>query len=151
MKKTVAVSLLLAIALITVPASASPPEQVTIVSHMSLSTATGTFEASGPAVDAGAICPSGDVYDLSYRAAGYQSKTQLNLFVHKLFVCADGTGTFEMDLNVRIVFSQETTAKWRVVAGDGPYTDLHGNGKLTALSVDEDHLIDTYVGQLHID
>jgi hypothetical protein len=151
MKKAIAVSLLLAISLLAVPASASTPDQVTFVSHMSLSAAAGTFEAFGPAVDADVVCPSGDVYDLSYRAAGYQSNMQLNLFVHKLFVCEDGSGTFEMDLNVRIVSSQETTAKWRVVSGDGPYARLHGNGKLTAQSVDEDHLIDTYVGRLHID
>jgi hypothetical protein len=152
MKKTFIIPLVLALALTVAPAAASAPEDVTIVSEMSVSAAAGTFEASGPAVDAGVICPAGDVYDLSSRAAGYQSNNHLNLFVHKLFVCSDESGAFEMDLNVRIVFSpQETTAKWRVVAADGAYAGLHGNGKLTAVPVTEDILIDTYTGGLHIE
>ena len=152
MKKSLAFATILALSVSVAPAAASAPENVTIVSEMSLSAASGTFDASGPAVDAGVMCAQGDVYDLQYRAAGFQSNRLMNLFVHKLFVCADGTGTFEMDLNVRIVFSPpETTAIWRVVDGDSSYLRLHGNGKLTAFPVNEDILIDTYTGSLHID
>lgn len=132
--------------------AATTPDDVTIVSEMSVPDASGTFDASGPAVDAGIICPHGNVYDLEARAVGYQSNRLTILFVHKLFVCDDESGSFEMDLNVRLVYSpQETTAEWRVVAGDEAYARLRGNGKLTAFYPGGDVVIDTYTGGLHND
>ena len=144
--------LVLALAVSAVPAAASPPDNVTIVSEMSVPDASGTFDASGPAVDAGIICAHGNVYDLEARAVGYQSTRLTILFVHKLFVCDDESGSFEMDLNVRLVYSpQETTAQWRVVAGDEAYARLRGNGKLTAFYPGGEVVIDTYTGGLHND
>lgn len=63
MKKSSTLLILLALVLGAFPASASSPLQVTIDSVMDLNTSTGTFVASGPAVDAGLFCPSGAVYD----------------------------------------------------------------------------------------
>ena len=134
-----------------VPAAASSPVDVTIVSEMVFLGDTGTFEASGPAVEAGLICPQGDVYDTEYRAAGDQSNRFLILFVHKLFVCANGTGSFEMDLRVWISAPLESKGTWRIVEGEGPYERLHGNGKLTANRASENTVIDLYTGSLHND
>lgn len=147
----VATVAVLTLAFSTVPAAASAPADVTIVSEMYIPSASGTFYASGPAVDAGIICQAGDVYDVEVRAAGRSHKL-LNLFVHKLFVCKDGSGSFEMDLNVQAVFSpQQTRAEWRVAASDDAYARLRGNGKLTAASPGGDVVIDTYTGALHTD
>ena len=149
----ISLTLVMIIALVSsaVPVAASSPVNVTILSEMDFLGDTGTFEASGPAVEAGIICPQGNVYDKEYRDAGYQSKKFLNLFVHKLFVCTDGSGSFEMDLNVRIYAPTKTTATWRIVEGEGAYVQLHGNGKLSAYRADEYTVIDLYTGSLHID
>jgi hypothetical protein len=149
MKISLTLALVVALVGSVVPAAASSPVNVTIRSEMEFLGSTGTFIASGPAVEAGLICPQGDIFDTKYRSAGYQSNRFINLFVHKLFVCSDGSGSFEMDLNVRIYSPPATTGTWRVVAGDGPYARLHGNGKLTAYRADEDTVIDLYSGKLH--
>jgi hypothetical protein len=132
-----------------VPAVAAAPADVTILSEMSLSSGTGTFEASGPAVEAGILCPEGSVNDDNISAVGWQSNQVLILFVHKHFACNDGSGSFEMDLNVRIA-PTGTTARWIVVAGDGNYERLAGNGGLVATAVSEVILIDTYSGKMHV-
>ena len=151
MKISLTLALIVALIGSVVPAAASSPVNVKITSAMVFLGDTGTFEASGPAVEAGLICPEGNVYDTKYRSAGDQSNQFINLFVHKLFVCNDGSGSFEMDLNVRIFTPPETTGTWRVVEGEGPYARLHGNGKLTAHREDEDTVIDLYTGCLHTD
>lgn len=140
------------LAFAVVPAAASTPDQVTIVSTMTLSTSTGTFDASGPAVDAGVICPHGDVSDTMNMVAGYQSVRLVNLFIRKVFVCSDGSGSFEMNLNVHLVNDPyQAISQWVIVAGDGAYARLRGTGGIFAAPLDEDHLIDTYDGKLHID
>jgi hypothetical protein len=157
MKKTIVLVLILTLlSLPAGPVAASSPEDVTIVSPMVLPPVLppgeapyGTFEASGPAVDAGVICPSGDVYDTGARVVTGENKKFTNLFVHKLFVCDDGSGTFEMDLVVRLI--PGSTVDWRVTSGDGEYVRLRGTGKLTGQALSEGHLIDTYIGGLHID
>jgi hypothetical protein len=144
----------LALALLTVPAAASAPADVTILSEMVLppdAAPYGTFVASGPAVDAGILCPAGDVFDVETRAAGYQSGRLVMLFVHKHFVCTDGSGSFEMNLNVQgaPAWPRGTTAEWRVVAGDGDYAGLQGEGTPTA-DVAPGMVTDHYTGRLHI-
>ena len=134
-----------------VPAAASSPVNVKITSPMEFLGDTGTFEASGPAVEAGLICPEGTVHDTEYRSRGSDSKRFINLFVHKVFVCADGSGSFEMDLNLRIFSPPRTKGTWRIVDGDGAYARLHGNGKLTAGPAAGNIVIDLYRGKLHND
>ena len=134
-----------------VPVAASSPVNVKIKSPMVFLGNTGTFEASGPAVEAGLICPEGDVYDTKYHSAGSDSKRFINLFVHKQFVCADGSGSFEMDLNLRIFSPPRTKGTWRIVGGDGAYARLHGNGKLSASEAADNIVIDLYHGKLHND
>jgi hypothetical protein len=151
MKISLTLALIFALVFSVMPAAASTPSNVTIVSEMDFLGSTGSFEASGPAVEAGLICPEGDVYDTDYRSAGTQSNRFINLFVHKLFVCADGSGSFEMDLNVRISAPLPTKGTWRVVAGEGSYARLHGVGKLTAQRTGENTVTDLYKGSLHID
>ncbi len=127
-------------------AAASTPQDVTIVSDMS-ALPNGTFEATGPAVEAGILCPAGTVHDESVSAVGGQSPVSI-LFVHKHFECNDGSGSFEMDLNVRIA-SSGTLGRWLVVSGSGDYERLHGEGAVYATYTDTG-LYDTYTGKLDV-
>lgn len=134
------------------PVYASPPTEVSIVSIMKFSTASGTFTASGPAVEAGIICPTGMVYDMNIRGVGVQSQLFTNLFVHKHFVCDDGSGTFEFNLNVRIIYSQDyTESLWRIMGGTGDYQNLRGTGTIMAYPIDADTIEDNYSGMIHLD
>lgn len=145
-------SILLVMAFITTPAAASTPDQVRIESVVSFSSGSGTFEASGLAVEAGLICPAGEVYDKFKLVAGTRSGILQNLMIHKTFVCADGSGTFEMDLKVHLVFEPYKDAtQWVVTGGDGAYARLRGAGGLYGIPVDSDHVLDIYSGGLHID
>ncbi len=93
----------------------------------------GTFTASGDAVDAGLICGSGMVHDdvEGERTSGWQSNKVMNIYVHKLFVCGDGSGEFEMDMYVHVVLDPlATIANWRLTDGSTPYTGIQGYGSL---------------------
>ena len=149
MKKTLTFCLLLAILFAVSPAQASTPMSVIIDSTMDLNTRTGTFAATGPAVDAGVFCPAGDVFDLDLMATGYQSGNHTNLHMFKRFVCSNGSGEIYLMLNVRII-PPITLSNWVVTDGDGDYTRLKGQGKITATGVDN-LVFDLYTGQVHID
>ena len=147
-----AVSIAVILAFISAPVAASTPDQVTIISNMSISSGSGTFEASGPAVEAGVICSAGEVYDNVRLVTAYQGPILVNLYLRKIFVCSDGSGSFAMDLKVRI-FNDPYLAlpQWVVVDGVGPYARLRGTGGISAAMIDADNLIDTYTGKLHVD
>jgi hypothetical protein len=149
MKKTATILILLVLALGAAPASASAPLPVTIDSVMDLNTGTGTFAAFGPAVDAGLICPSGDVFDLGTMAMGYQSGILINLHMYKRLVCADGSGEIYLMLNVRILTSV-SLSNWLVVDANGDYARLKGQGKITATGTGN-LIYDHYTGALHND
>ncbi len=137
---------ILILAIFVPPAAAFAPQDVTIISDMS-ALPNGTFDAEGPAVEAGILCPSGTVHDESVSAVGGQSPISI-LFVHKHFECNDGSGSFEMDLNVRIA-SSGTLGRWLIVSGSGDYERLHGEGDVYATYTDTG-LSDTYNGKLDI-
>lgn len=141
---SITIAVIIAIAINVAPAMASTPMDVTILSDMS-AWPYGTFQASGPAVDAGLICPSGRLTDISGSTAGKQNPN-LILFVHKHFVCDDGSGMFEMDLNVRIAESG-FTVRWLIVAGDGSYLNLSGEGDIQT-AVINGTIYDIYSGKL---
>jgi len=109
----------------------------------------GPFTASGPAVDAGIVCPSGDVIDAFVKASGFQSQTGVNLQVVKLFTCDDGSGEFYVKLQVRID-SKGDNFNWNIVGGTGAYEKLHGTGSGIGIPTTEG-VLDLYEGQLHID
>ena len=112
----------------------------------------GTFTASGPAVDAGIVCPSGDVIDESLKVSGFQSQTGMNFQVAKRFTCADGSGEFFMKLQVRID-RKGNNFHWVVTGGTGPYERLHGTGSGYGTSSPDlpGIVFDHYKGKVHID
>ena len=100
-------------------------------------------------MDAGIICPSGDVIDTFFKATGFQSQTGMNIQVVKLFTCADGSGAFLVKLQVRLD-RRGANFNWNMLGGTGAYQKLHGTGSGIGIP-GPDSILDLYDGQVHID
>ena len=124
------------------PASAAAPKAVEIVSPMTFAPPGefnfGTFEASGPAVDDGLICESGDVNDTGIMIAGGQSRAgKIQIPVYKTFTCPDG----ELFIRIQVHLDLETfteTFSWVVLGGTGAYADVRGSGRGFSFSQNPD-------------
>jgi hypothetical protein len=105
----------------------------------------GSFTAAGEH-----ICSSGAAYDV----AGHGTPLRPNGFnilnVEQL-VCDDGSGTILLVLQVNVRFDAGSTLVWNVVDGTGNYEKLHGTGYGFGVSTPHADILDTYVGQIHID
>jgi hypothetical protein len=97
-----------------------------------------TFTASGPAVDAGLICPSGTVAFLTFSDSSVGLPGSLQR-VEDEYTCDDGTGTFILGADVFIILldgggSAQVIEEggefgtWRIVSGTGRYEGLAGGG-----------------------
>ena len=107
-----------------------------------------SFAASGPAVDAGLVCASGMVEDVDLAYNDPTGSTQM-IWALKRFDCGDGT--FDVDLVVRLdLTTNNTTARWRIVDGTGPYAGLNGQGSLIGTAVIPGvSILDVYDGVVH--
>jgi len=130
---------------------AVPPLDVHIEADEVIGPGSDPFIASGPAVDAGIMCPNGDVTDVSASVSGPPNGTFRILRVHKHFVCADGSGTFDIKMVVRLdLITSWTTARWNLIGGTGAYAGLHGTGSLIGIpDVPNTSIYDIYDGKLH--
>jgi hypothetical protein len=148
----VALSVAMALAL---PAGATPPTDVGFEAEMTIpedGPPFGEFTATGPAVDDGLMCSSGDVAQVFGKASGFQlDKGNVNFQVIHKFTCDDQSGEFFVKLQVRID-QNGNNSQWNIVGGTGDYIDLHGGGKAFGLScTDPCDVLDVYAGGLHID
>jgi hypothetical protein len=113
----------------------------------------GQFTATGPAVEADLVCPTGDATDVApAKASGYQSGRLINLQVVKQFTCEDGSGTFLVKLQVNLRFGLQTTDtfNWTVVGGADRYARLHGTGSgYGDYAAYPDGVLDVYDGAVH--
>ena len=152
--RTAAASVLITATLLLTTASAAfaaPPLSVHIEVLEFIAQSGESFAASGAAVDAGMLCPSGEVYDVSTVISGPAGGAYNILHVLKHFECSDASGTFNIRLIVRLDnATHETTASWQVVEGTGDYAGLHGNGSLVGTPVVAgESIYDVYDGQVH--
>ena len=134
------------------PAGATPPSNVDIEAD-SLFAGTGTFTASGPAVDDGIMCATGDTLDVFSKASGNGNKG-FNLQVIKMFTCDDDSGSFLVKVQVKVFFEGPllSSFNWVVKGGSGGYTDLHGSGNGVGLPPNAGfNILDVYTGGIHID
>jgi hypothetical protein len=76
------------------------------------------FEATGPAVDAGLICPSGTADWID----GHESR-----WVDQ-YVCDDGSGTFVAGADIHIMTNDRLYESWTIVSGTGAFANLTGGG-----------------------
>jgi hypothetical protein len=128
--------------------AATKPEPVTLTGTLVFPEsppATGTFTATGP------ICPSGTIQELGGLFVGWQSDRLARIGVRHEFTCADGSGSFVLQLTVRLNFEDGTTDfRWSVLSGSGDYAKLHGTGTGTGAPI-AGGIVDTYTGEMHID
>lgn len=112
------------------PVAASPPEGITMEGPSYFS-GTGTFTTTA---GVGMLCPSGSITDTSYETSppDGQSSNRINKQIKRLYVCDDGTGSFEIKLQVQIPVNIDEnnwpTFSWVVTGGTGDYGNLKGNG-----------------------
>lgn len=139
----------LAVALPLATVQAAPALAVHIDVETSIAETGGPFTASGPAVDAGLICPSGDTSDVFAKASGYQSSTGgVSLIVVKEFTCDDASGAFLAKLEVRLD-GRGDHFRWNIVQGSGAYAALHGAGTGYGAPPEGDYdVLDVYDGML---
>jgi hypothetical protein len=155
MRKSIAIKLMVIITLLVIcvtPAMASTPladVTITITTAVSSVPTSGQFTAAGPAVQAGLVCPAGFSEDSLNRPSGYQSGGDFRLLVRKLFTCGDGSGTFTLQLEVKLMPEFGTTGNWSVLSGTGAYKNLHGAGTFVGTPIDATHIEDVLTGHLN--
>ena len=155
MKRRIALSLLftlLAVCLAVLPALAAKPLAVHIEAPTAIPVGLpDRFEATGPAVDAGLISGTGDVYTFDLVAFGPSGASFTYLRMIKHFDFDDGSGTFDVRLQARLDFiTGETKGFWIVVGGTGAYANLKGTGKLIGIPIVQGQsILDIYDGRLH--
>ena len=146
------VALLATLAVPVASAGATPPSDVSIEAN-TLFAGTGVFAASGPAVDDGVFCASGDTSDEFGKVSGL-GKWGFNIQLVKKFTCDDESGSFLVKLQTRVLFDGPVLSSfnWVVTGGDGAYSDLHGSGNGVGLPPNSGFdILDVYSGQMHID
>jgi hypothetical protein len=141
-----------------VPAGATPPLAVDLEVLTPLPPEgepwEGSFTATGPAVDAGLICPTGNTFGLLLKRVGFQSHWDwMNDQAVVRWTCADGSGEFYMKLQVRHDW-KGSNYNWVIVGGTGAYERLHGSGQGFGTLVVGDPevlVLDSYFGKAHVD
>jgi hypothetical protein len=126
-----------------------PPLDLHIETTDQFDTGGDEFSASGSAVVAGFICPSGTVDDLSVLVKDDTASDHSTLRVLKRFTCAN-TGSFDMDMVVQLdLATNETSANWEIISGTGDYASLSGSGSLVGTPVDPGiSILDVYDGSV---
>ncbi len=109
------------------------------------------FTASGPAVEAGLLCAAGDVSELSISVRDIAGGRYRMIRVVKHFLCADGSGTFDIRLRARLdLATLETHGKWQIAGGTGDYASLRGTGTQMGIPLELGvSTLDRYHGRLH--
>ena len=139
----------LIVALPATTVTATTPLDVTVEVDTSIELGGGPFTATGPAVDDGLFCASGDTFDVAGKVAG-GTPQGVNFQVFKLFVCDDESGAALIKLQVRIDHKGDNF-NWNVVEGWGAYEDLHGTGRGIGIPTGPTTVFDIFSGGMHID
>jgi hypothetical protein len=137
-----------AILLVALPlvAEASDAYGVTIEVPTIFAEPVSFFAAYGEAVDNGLVCASGTVQDAKYIAAGRRDGGHWNFRVEKVFECADGSGSFVVNLKAHVYFDPYSdVGTWNVLQGTGAYAKMNGNGALSGTPLDGG-VLDIYTG-----
>ena len=119
--------------------------EVEINTTISLEAEAGTFKIWGDPVNRGVICDRGEVFDLEYQDFSPDPDLLTDLGVRKRFVCRDGSGSFEMSVDVDI-FQTGTSGTWEIIRGEGDYQALTGGGTFKGTYLNEDLVVDSYTG-----
>jgi len=109
-----------------------------------------TFNASGPAVNNNVVCPSGTVSDVNVSQSGSAQGAYNHFDVLKKFDCADGSGTFNFEMKVKLENATgNTTASWNLASGTGNYANINGEGNLVGTAIVQGiSIFDVYDGKV---
>jgi hypothetical protein len=116
-----------ATALGTGPVQADVPEPFTITETINFETGEATFTATGR------LCPAGTFVDSPKTFAAFQgSSGKLVILIETVYICDDGTGTFNALKHVFITFADDDTSTnsgpISLKGGTGDYVGLAGHG-----------------------
>jgi len=128
---------------------ASPPLDLHIVVQENIGVPD-DFDASGAAVDDGLVCETGTVEDTEVAVYTFGGPFRI-IKVLKHFKCDDGSGSFNIAMQVRLDnATNETVANWRISSGTGTYAHLKGTGSLVGTPiVPGTSIFDVYDGKVH--
>ncbi|MFC2081683.1 hypothetical protein ACFLR0_00690 [Candidatus Bipolaricaulota bacterium] len=130
----------LSVVLVATSVLAAPMQVVHIVAPTDLVGGTGApalFTATGPAVTSGVLCATGTVLTGPISSIGPMGQGSPQgafsiLSMDKLFICDDGSGTFTVELTVKLYITgpkaNYTFGSWKVVSGTGSYSGLKSSG-----------------------
>jgi hypothetical protein len=123
-------------------ALASTPTPMTI-EVITASPGGGTFTTSGAG-----LCPSGTTTDQEF-GTGSQSGSHANFHDLKTFTCADGSGTFTVNVQAQLIFGAPADSfTWNILSGTWAYANLRGSG--TGVGDESPTEIDDhFVGAVH--
>jgi len=128
-----------AMLLVAAPASAAPVK--------STITVTSIFGAPEPfTTTGGVLCESGTATtDFDHFGGGPRAGT---FHLTKTLTCDDGSGTFTILVQAKVIFGAPTdSGGWAVIGGTGDYENLHGGGSLVGTYFfDPDGITDVYTG-----
>jgi hypothetical protein len=114
-------------------ADASPPSDVPAVDggpeamsvHIVSDLPAGTFAATGPAVDAGLVCPTGTTEFTSGNSLTRQGAISR---WQDRYTCDDGSGTFLIGADTFVTSGDAQYGVWSIVSGTGTYESLRAGG-----------------------
>ncbi|QGN58065.1 hypothetical protein [Nostocoides sp. HKS02] len=111
------------------------PQPFTITETIIPAAGVSAFTATGP------LCPSGTFADdvsVFAPSAGNSHSNGLNLLIHTVYTCADGSGTFNMLKHVLLTFTDTGftgTGPVQIHGGTGACAELSGQGVDTGARV----------------
>jgi hypothetical protein len=100
------------------------PEAMSV--HIVSDLPAGTFLASGPAVDAGIVCPTG-TQEFTDDNAAPPRQGAIGRWEDR-YTCDDGSGTFIIGADVFVESGDAEYGVWNIVSGTGTYESLRAGG-----------------------
>ncbi len=129
--------------LIAAPSVQAAASSTTITLDANFDTGIETFTATGDV-----LCDSGTAETFGARAVGGPRTATFHLF--KTLTCDDGSGTFTIGVEAKVIFGAPTdNGGWWVVGGTDDYSTLTGGGSLVGTYY-ENGVIDVYTGMVRL-
>jgi hypothetical protein len=129
--------------LIAAPSVQAAASSTTITLDSNFETGVETITATGDV-----LCDSGTAETFGLRVVGGPRTATFHLF--KTLTCDDGSGTFTIGVEAKVVFGAPTdNGGWWVVGGTDDYATLQGGGNLLGTYY-EGGVVDVYTGKVSL-
>ncbi len=122
-----------ALALPAGPAAAATPAPVLISTHVDFS---GQVNAGTFATLQGPLCADGTFADSIAAEGGSANGQALNVLVRRVFTCADGVDSFDVQFEVHFLPTSSpgtASGQWTAQGGTGAFADLNGSGAFSVV------------------